>query len=66
MNLVNAHDKLTKSTNAAQRKFKGLAAQFGVNSKQAAKASAQFQKLDSKLRKVNEAARDGKRDGKEM
>ena len=62
LKLVKAHERLTKQTNEAQLKFKNLATQFGVNSKQAKKAKLEFQKLDNKLRGVNNAARDGRRD----
>lgn len=62
LGLVGAYEKLTRETNQAQRKFKDLAAQFGANSKQAHKARIEFEKLDDKLRKVNTAAKDGRRD----
>jgi len=62
LGLVNAHDKLTKATNKAQKEFKNLAVEFGLNSKQAERARQRFQKLDDRLRKVNETARDGRRD----
>lgn len=58
----NAYKKLTRSTNEAQANFKRLAAQFGVTSKQARRAKREFETLDNKLRKVNDAARDGRRD----
>jgi hypothetical protein len=59
---TNAYKTLSTQTNKAQAKFKKLAAQFGVTSKQARKAKAEFATLDNKLRKVNDAARDGRRD----
>lgn len=62
LKLVGAYEKLTKSTNEAQKKFKNLAAQHGVNSKQAKKARIEFDKLDNELRSVNNAAKDGRRD----
>jgi hypothetical protein len=62
LGLIGAYQKLTKQTNDAQKKFKDLAAQFGANSKQAKAAKAEFDKLDSTLRKINEGAKDGKRD----
>lgn len=62
LNLVKPYEKLTKQTNEAQKKFKNLAAEFGVNSKQAKAAKAEFEKLDGQLRKVNDAAKDGRRD----
>jgi hypothetical protein len=58
----NAYKKLTKETNEAQAEFKRLAAQFGVNSEQAQKAFKTFEKLDTQLREVNNAAKDGRRD----
>jgi len=59
---LNAYQKLTKETNEAQMRFKSLATQYGVNSKQARGARVEFEKLDNRLRKVNNAARDGRRD----
>ena len=58
----NAYKRLTNDTNKAQAEFKRLAAQFGVNSKEAKNARNSFDKLDGKLRAVNDAARDGRRD----
>ena len=60
--LTNAFQKLSQKTNEAQAEFKRLAAEFGVNSKQAQKALVKFNKLDNSLRMVNNAARDGRRD----
>jgi TP901 family phage tail tape measure protein len=60
--LANAYKSLTRDTNKAQAEFKRLAAQFGVNSKEAKNARNSFEKLDTKLRTVNDAARDGRRD----
>lgn len=62
LKLVGAFEKLTKQTNAAQKRFKDLATQFGANSKQAREAKKQFEQLDNRLVKVNKAARDGRRD----
>lgn len=62
VNLGNAYQKLTRETNKAQAEFKRLATQFGVNSKEAKNAKKSFDELDSKLRKVNDAAKDGRRD----
>lgn len=59
---LNAYQKLTKETNEAQMRFKKLAAAHGINSVQAKKARVQFEKLDDDLRRVNNAARDGRRD----
>ena len=58
----NAFKRLEADTNKAQAEFKRLAAQFGVNSREATKARKTFEVLDDKLRKVNTAARDGRRD----
>ena len=58
----NAFEKLKRSTNKAQLEFKKLAAQFGVNSKQAQAARKRFEVLDNRLRRINNAARDGRRD----
>lgn len=59
---LNAYQRLTKATNDAQMKFKTLAAQYGVNDKRTRVARREFEKLDVKLRSVNNAARDGRRD----
>lgn len=59
---LSAYEKLTKETNEAQREFKNLAAQYGLLDKRTVKASRDFEVLDDKLRKVNNAARDGRRD----
>jgi phage-related minor tail protein len=60
--LDNAYDELVRSTNQAQKNFKRLAAQFGVNSKQAQNARKEFDKLDDRLRTINTASKDGRRD----
>lgn len=57
-----AYQRLTRATNEAQAEAKKLAAEFGVNSKQAKVAIKDFDKLDKELRKVNERMRDGRRD----
>ena len=57
-----AYKKLTIATNKAQLEFKELAVQFGVNSKQAESALQRYNRLDDALRKVNNTARDGRRD----
>lgn len=62
LGLTNAYTKLTAQTNKAQANFKKLAAEFGVNSKQAKAAKIEFDKLDNRLRSINNAARDGRRD----
>ena len=56
------YEELVKQTNEAQKSFKRLATQYGVNSQEAAKAKAEFEAFDAKLREVNEAAKDGRRD----
>jgi hypothetical protein len=58
----NAYKKLTKQVNNAQARFKRLAAQHGVNSKQAIKANITFAQMDDRLRRINKTARDGRRD----
>jgi len=58
----NAYKKLTKQVNSAQARFKRLAAEYGVNSKQAIKANIAFAQLDDRLRRINKTARDGRRD----
>lgn len=62
INGANAYEKLVKQTDAAQNNLKKLAAQYGVNSKQARKAQKEFDRLDNELRQINAAARDGRRD----
>lgn len=62
LNLTNAYTKLTASVNKSQAEFKKLAAEFGVNSKQANAARLNFEKLDNELRQINNTARDGRRD----
>ena len=59
---TNAYKKLTKQVNNAQARFKRLAAEFGVNSKQAQKANITFAQLDDRLRRINNTAKDGRRD----
>lgn len=59
---ANAYKKLTKQVNNAQARFKRLAAEFGVNSKQAQKANITFAQLDDRLRRINNTAKDGRRD----
>jgi hypothetical protein len=54
--------RLTKQVNTAQMRFKSLAAQHGVNSKQARRAEKDFLRLDNQLRKINTSAKDGRRD----
>lgn len=58
----NAYHKLTGETNKAQAQFKKLAAQYGLNDKRTKSARREFEKLDNRLRKINDAARDGRRD----
>lgn len=59
---ANAFKRLTKQTNNAQARFKRLAAQFGENDDRTIKALKTFRKLDDRLRKINDTARDGRRD----
>lgn len=59
---TNAYKRLSDRTNKAQAEFKKLAAEFGVNSREARKALLVFNKLDDSLNLVNKAARDGRRD----
>jgi hypothetical protein len=61
-NAGNAYEQLKKQTNEAQAEAKKLAAEFGVNSKQAREAIKQFERFDNQLREVNETMRDGRRD----
>jgi TP901 family phage tail tape measure protein len=59
---ANAYKTLVRQTDKSQAEFKKLAAQYGVNSRQAQAARVKFEQLDNALRKVNAAARDGLRD----
>ena len=59
---ANAFKTLSKQTNTAQARFKRLAAQYGITSKAAINAGKTFKKLDDRLRKINNSARDGRRD----
>ena len=58
----NAFKVLTKRTNTAQARFKRLAAQYGETDKRTLKALKTFNRLDTRLRSINNTARDGRRD----
>ena len=58
----NAYKVLSKNVNSAQARFKRLAAQYGETDKRTKKALITFNRLDSKLRSINNTARDGRRD----
>jgi len=62
INEKSAFKGLERQVNSAEARFKRLAAQYGINSKQARKAAGTFKLLDDRLRKINEEARNGKRD----
>lgn len=62
LGLIKPHERLTRTTDKAQKEFKDLAVQYGLTSKQALNAEKRFRKLDNQLRKVNNSARDGRRD----
>jgi len=59
---ANAFKRLTKKTNEAQAEFKRLAATYGLADKRTQKALNTFNKLDNRLRSINQTARDGRRD----
>lgn len=59
---VDAYSELVDATNDAQKQFKILAAQFGINSKEAKDARKEFNRLDKELREINDSAKDGRRD----
>ena len=59
---ANAYKVLVKQTDKAQNEFKQLAAQHGRTSTEALKAKKKFDALDRSLRRINEEARDGRRD----
>lgn len=58
----NAFKILTKQVNSAQARFKRLAAQYGETDKRTKQALKTFNRLDDSLRKINNAAKDGRRD----
>ena len=58
----NAYKILSKQTNNAQARFKKLAATYGLTDKRTVAARKNFERLDDKLRSINNAARDGRRD----
>jgi hypothetical protein len=59
---ANAFKRLSKQVNNAQARFKRLAAQYGENDKRTKAALKTFNKLDARLRSINQTARDGRRD----
>ncbi len=59
---ANAYKRLSKQVNFAQARFKRLAAQYGENDKRTRKALKTFNRLDARLRSINQTARDGRRD----
>jgi phage-related minor tail protein len=62
LNQNNAYKQLTSQVNSAQARFKRLAAQYGATDKRAVKARKTFERLDDRLRKINNSVRDGRRD----
>ena len=61
INGTNAYKTLSAETNKAQANFKKLAAQFGINSKEAKQARKEFEKLHDELSDIDKQARDGRR-----
>lgn len=59
---ANEFKKLEKSVNTAQARFKRLAATYGETDKRTKQALKTFNRLDDSLRKINNAAKDGRRD----
>ncbi|HEX4888582.1 MAG TPA: hypothetical protein VFV37_11095 [Luteibaculaceae bacterium] len=59
---ADAFVQLSKRVNEAQSRFKSLSAEFGVNDVRARAARIEFERLDRELRKINDAAKDGRRD----
>jgi len=57
----NAYKKLTNRVNSAQAQFKRLAAQFGINSKQAKQARIALDGVQKEMMQIDAAARDGRR-----
>jgi len=57
----NSYKKLTADVNKAQAEFKKLAAQFGINSKQAKQAQIALDGVQKELMQIDAAARDGRR-----
>tara|TARA_R110000868_G_scaffold184980_4_gene426755 strand:+ start:13669 stop:17238 length:3570 start_codon:yes stop_codon:yes gene_type:complete len=59
---ANAYKTLSKNVNSASARLKRMAAQYGATDKRTIRAQKNFDRLDKKLRAVNNAARDGRRD----
>tara|TARA_R110001606_G_scaffold47972_6_gene122091 strand:- start:2712 stop:6212 length:3501 start_codon:yes stop_codon:yes gene_type:complete len=59
---VNAYKRLSSQVNNASARLKRMAAQYGLTDKRTIQAQKNFDRLDKKLRGVNNAARDGRRD----
>ncbi len=59
--LSSAYGKLQAKVKKAEQELKQIAATFGVNSKEAQKAAKSFGKLEDKLAKINNLARDGRK-----
>lgn len=60
MQTFDAYDTLNKEFRKAQRELKGLAAQYGVNSKEVKNALINFNNLDKRMRAVNKTAKDAR------
>ena len=59
---LNPYKRLTKQVNTAQARLKRLSVQYGETDKRTVRARKNFERLDNQLRKVNNDARDGRRD----
>ena len=59
---LNPYKRLTKQVNNAQSRLKRLSVQYGETDKRTIRARKNFLRLDNQLRKVNNSARDGRRD----
>jgi TP901 family phage tail tape measure protein len=59
---ANAYKILSKNVNSASARLKRMSAQYGETDKRTIRAQKNFDRLEKKLRGVNNAARDGRRD----
>lgn len=59
---ANAYKRLTKQVDNASNRFKRMSAQYGATDARTIKAKKNFDRLDASLRRINQDARDGRRD----
>ena len=56
-----AYARLSKRFNESQKRLKQVAAEFGINSKEAKAARKEFDKVADEIKAIDDAARDGRR-----